>query len=115
MYGLIPHALTRPNTCSELFQLAMVLFKSVRESNSVGLELSATVQRLSKLLLGYKPHEVGLLSIFLSVRLSNAHCTSQDIIQPGSIDLAAHGLVNMMHYMLCDTNDQTSADIIAPG
>lgn len=95
VYGLIPHALTQPTTCSELFLLAMVLFKSTRDSDSAALDLSATVQRLSKLLLGYKPHE--------------------DIIQPGTIDLAAHGLVNLLHCMLCDTDDQASSEILAPG
>jgi hypothetical protein len=93
----------------------MVLFKSARDSDSAALDLSATVQRLSKLLLGYKPHEVGVLALILSKRPSDNPYTPQDIIQPGTIDLAAHGLVNLLHCMLCDTDDQASSEILAPG
>lgn len=113
MYELITHALVRPTTCSELFQLAVVIFKSARESGSAALDLSTTIQRLSKLLLGHKPHEVGILALVFSERLSDNPYPPQDIIQPGAIDLAAHGLVNLLHCMLCDTNDQARSEILA--
>lgn len=115
VYGLFPHALTRPTTCSDFFNLAKVLFKSFRETNSAALDLSATVERLSKLLLGYRPHEVGIPALLLLERLFNDTYTSQDIIQPGAIDLAAHGLINMIHCMLCDKEEQASSEILAQG
>ena len=93
----------------------MVLFKSVRESDSAMLDVKTTVQRLSKLLLDYKPHEVGILTLILSERLSDSLYTRQDIIQPGAIDLAAHGLVNLLHYMLCDTDEQVGSEIVEDG
>ena len=114
MYGLIPEALTQPTTCSELFHLATVLFKSARESNSPALDLPATVQRLSKLLLGHKPREVRTLALTLSSeQLSDNWYKPQDIIQPGAVDLAAHGLANLLHCMLCDTDDQASSEVLA--
>lgn len=59
---LIPCGLERPATCSELFQLAVALFKSVKESKSDVLDLPKTTQFLSRLLLDYKPQEVGILA-----------------------------------------------------
>lgn len=73
-----------------------------------------TVHKLSQLLLGYKPHEVGILALDLLVLLTDKSYTIQDIIQPGTIDLAAHGLVNLLHCMLCDTADQASSEILPP-
>lgn len=57
---LIPYGLTQPATCSELFQLAVALFKSMKESKSDVLDLPRTIQFLSRLLLDYKSQEVGI-------------------------------------------------------
>lgn len=59
---LIPCGLEQPATCSELFQLAIALFKSMKESRSDVLDLPKTAQFLSRLLLDYKPKEVGILA-----------------------------------------------------
>lgn len=59
---LIPCGLRQPATCSELFQLAVALFKSMKESKSDVLDLPQTTQFLSRLLLDYKPQEVGILA-----------------------------------------------------
>lgn len=59
---LIPCALEQPATCSELFQLAIALFKSMKESKSDVLDLPRTTQILSRLLLDYKPQEVSILA-----------------------------------------------------
>lgn len=58
---LIPCGLGQPATCSELFQLAVALFKSMKESKSDVLDLPKTTQFLSQLLLDYRPQEVGVL------------------------------------------------------
>lgn len=58
---LIPCGLGQPATCSELFQLAVALFKSMKESKSDVLDLPKTTQFLSQLLLDYKPQEVSVL------------------------------------------------------
>ncbi|ROW14317.1 hypothetical protein VPNG_03964 [Cytospora leucostoma] len=114
VYGLIPHALTRPTACSEFFHLAMILFKSARESKSAALDLPMTVHKLSQLLLGYQPREVRTHALGFSELLTDKAYTIQDIIQPGTIDLAAHGLVNLLHCMLCDTASQASSEILPP-
>jgi ubiquitin carboxyl-terminal hydrolase 34 len=62
---LIPCALEKPATCSELFQLAVALFKSMKESRSDTLDLPRTTGFLSQLLLNYKPQEVGVSSTML--------------------------------------------------
>ncbi|POS74497.1 ubiquitin carboxyl-terminal hydrolase [Diaporthe helianthi] len=80
---LIPCALEQPDTCSELFQLAVALFKSMKESKSDVLDLPSTIQFLIRLLLDYKPQE--------------------DIIQPGSVDLTAQGLVGLLHFIIFAT------------
>ncbi|KAI3401247.1 hypothetical protein diail_11953 [Diaporthe ilicicola] len=80
---LIPYGLTQPATCSELFQLAVALFKSMKESKSNVLDLPRTIQFLSRLLLDYQPQE--------------------DIIQPGTVDLAAQGLVGLLHFIFFAT------------
>lgn len=59
---LIPCGLRQPATCSELFQLAVALFKSMKESKSDVLDLPRTTQFLGQLLLDYKPQEVGILA-----------------------------------------------------
>lgn len=63
MLELIPCALGQPATCSELFQLAVALFKSMKESKSDVLDLPKTTQFLTRLLLDYKPQEVGVLAL----------------------------------------------------
>lgn len=112
MYGLTPEALTQPTTCSELFHLATILFKSARESKSTALDLSMTVQTLSRLLLSHKPHEVRFLA-FVHSSEQLIDTSSQDIIQPGAVDLAVHGLANLLHCMLCDTDDMASSEVLA--
>lgn len=59
LIDLIPYGLKQPATCLELFQLAVALFKSMKESKSNVLNLPRTIQFLSRLLLDYKPQEVG--------------------------------------------------------
>ena len=61
LIDLIPCGLGQPATCSELFQLAVALFKSMKESKSDVLDLPETTIILSGLLLDYKPQEVGIL------------------------------------------------------
>lgn len=89
---LIPCALGQPGTCSELFQLAVALFKSMKESKSDVLDLPSTTLFLTRLLLDYKPQE--------------------DILQPGLVDLTAQGLVGLLHLILCDVHDQAGIEVI---
>lgn len=62
LIDLIPCGLLQPATCLELFQLVTALFKSIKESKSDVLDLPKTTQFLSRLLLDYKPQEVGILA-----------------------------------------------------
>lgn len=66
---LMPCALEQPATCSELFQLAVALFKSMKESQSDVLDLPKTTSFLSRLLLDYRPQEVGTLAPTLNSSL----------------------------------------------
>lgn len=36
----------------------------------------------------------------------------QDIIQPGAVDLAAQGLVNLLHFILCDVHEQAGVEVL---
>lgn len=111
---LMPCGLRQPSTCSELFQLAVALFKSMKESKSDVLDLPRTTQFLSQLLLEYKPEEVGILAPSLLRHFLNDPNCIQDIIQPGAVDLGAQGLVGLLHFILCDVHEQAGVELLPP-
>lgn len=77
------------------------------------LDLHKTTQFLSQLLLDYKPQEVGAPSPAQATPSDDSN-TMQDIIQPGAVDLAAQGLVNLLHVILCDVHEQAGLEMLPP-
>lgn len=83
----------------------------MKESKSDVLDLPKTTRFLTRLLLDYKPQEVGTPAP-KSIHLSDDSKFKKDIIQPGAVDLTALGLVGLLHFILCDVHDQAGVEVI---
>lgn len=98
---LIPFALDTPRNSLELFNLAVIFFRPPTEATSAVIDLRATVQSLSGLLLEYDPTEVASVVLALPSPRLEEPLSSHNLTQPGGIDVAAYGLVNLLHCILC--------------
>lgn len=107
---LVPRALSRPTTSLEAFSLALMICK---ESAPLELEFHETAQRLSKLLCEYTPSEVPGMALALPRGLSGDPFPGQNL-QPGTIDLGAHGLINLLHSLLCEDRQESVAENLPP-
>lgn len=104
---LIPHALSQPTRSLEVFNLAAIILVTAKESRLRILDMRQIAQKLCALLIDYDPSETPGMVL--------APFPSQDIVQPGAIDLCAHGLVHLLHMILCGENDQETLDSIPDG
>lgn len=105
--------LLRPSNSLEAFNLAVILFQSAKDTTSPVLDLQKTVQFLSELLLEYNPSEVSSMALTLPQRRPEDPVPSQNLAHPGVIDLAAYGLVNLLHSILCgDEEDDAISEMI---
>lgn len=105
---LVPRALSQPTTSLEAFNLAVMIYK---DSAPFELDLHETVPRLSKLLREYTPLEVPGMALALPRGLSEEPFPGENL-QLGTIDLGAHGLVTLLHCLLCEDRQESVADDI---
>lgn len=106
---LVPRALARPSL--ETFNLAVMICK---ESGSYGPDLQRTVQYLSNLLLDCSPMEIPGMALALPRKLTGEPIPCQNL-QPGTIDLGVHGLVNLLHRLLCHKDGEKVAEQLPTG
>lgn len=106
---LVPRALARPSL--ETFNLAVMICK---ESDTYGHELQRTVQYLSNLLLDCSPLEIPGMALALPRRLAGEPFPCQNL-QPGTIDLGVHGLVNLLHRLMCHKDGANIAEQLPSG
>lgn len=111
LIDLVPRALARPARSLEIFNLLVTLLRSAGEAASPGLDLRETARRLNDLLIGYSPSESAGMALALPRRPAENPLPSQEI-QPGSIDLGAFGLVNLLHRLLCNNDDEGVSDVL---
>lgn len=83
--NLIPAAIEQRFQCEEVFTLWIELFKSMRDSGSVILDMQLLLDVTSDMLLSYEPEE--------------------DITQPDSPDLVAFNLAQMLRQILIAAED----------
>lgn len=98
---LIPFALMKPKNSLGAFNLAAIFFRPQLSASSTVIDLRATVESLSKLLLEYCPSEVASVVSALPPPKFDEPPSSYNLAHPGSIDVAAFGLVNLLHGILC--------------
>lgn len=99
LMDLIPHALSQPTRSLEAFNLAAIILASAKESGQPILDLRQIAQSLCTLLIEYDPSEIPGMAL--------TPFPSQDVVQPGAIDICAHGLVQLLHMILCGDNDKS--------
>lgn len=98
---LIPFALTKPKNSLEAFNVASILFRPLSEATSPVIDLPKTVQSLSEQLLEYEPSEVASVVLALPSPRIDELLSSHNLTQPGGTDVAAYGLVSLLHSILC--------------
>ncbi|KAJ9131667.1 Ubiquitin carboxyl-terminal hydrolase 34 [Pleurostoma richardsiae] len=89
---LIWPALKQPSTCDEVFSLAVNMFRALRDADSPVLNLRETLSECSKLILMYTTYE--------------------DVTQPELVDLAAFGLIRLLHCILCSAGHMVPAELL---
>lgn len=99
---LVPHALGRPTTSQEIFNLAVMTCK---EFGSQERDLTNDVQLLSGLLHRYIPSEVPGMALAWPRGLTADPISGQNML-PGIIDWGACGLVALLHKLLQDDRQQ---------
>lgn len=112
---LIPFALMKPKNSLGAFNLAAIFFRPQISATSTAIDLRATVQSLSQLLLDYSPSEVASVVSALPPPRLDEPPSSYNLAHPGSIDVAAFGLVNLLHSILCaDQFDEAILETLPP-
>lgn len=113
---LIPFALETPRNSLEVFNLAIIFFRPQTGTSSAVIDLRETVQSLSSLLLEYGPTEVASVVLALPSPSPEDSPTSHNFTPSVGIDVAAYGLVNLLHSILCaDESDEAILEILPSG
>lgn len=93
---LVPHALGRPTTSQDIFNLAVAICKEFGPQES---HLANDAKLLGGLLVHYIPSEVPGMALAWPRGLSADPYAGQNAL-PGIIDWGAHGLVALLHKLL---------------
>ncbi|KAI1001681.1 hypothetical protein K3495_g6520 [Podosphaera aphanis] len=75
---LIPDAVHKPKQCEQVLSVSFTIFKRLTETSANAVRLEDLVRQWGALLI--------------------SHPRNENVDQPESIDMAVHGLVNLLHY-----------------
>lgn len=107
LMDLVPCALYRQSTSLEAFNLAVTISK---EATPVELRAGETSQRLSEYLSEYTPAEIPGMALTLPGTAGDP-VTGQSL-QPGAVDLGAHGLVSLLHSLLWEDRHDVAVNAL---